>query len=199
MPHQLKSHPRKNGKDSRACRITGRTLGLVRKYELMLCRQAFREQAEHIGFVKYRWTTVTIDKHELKLFWSQTQDSRQTQPLRRYATTTQLTISRVGKAEAGDHETAPMPSAENRPRLECQLPWQRQGLTLSFGLPSLPRTWPCASSLLRVMDKISKFDRLVFHFAYRILLLFLPLNFNNTKNKLYKLLAVHRLLNDELL
>jgi small subunit ribosomal protein S29e len=54
MPHQLKSHPRKNGKDSRACRITGRTLGLVRKYELMLCRQAFREQAEHIGFVKYR-------------------------------------------------------------------------------------------------------------------------------------------------
>ena len=55
MPHQLKSHPRKNGKDSRACRITGRTLGLVRKYELNLCRQAFREQAEHIGFVKYRW------------------------------------------------------------------------------------------------------------------------------------------------
>jgi len=32
-----------------------------------------------------------------------------------------LTFSRVGKAEAGDHETAPMPSAENRPRLECQL------------------------------------------------------------------------------
>jgi small subunit ribosomal protein S29e len=54
MPHQLKSHPRKNCKDARACRITRRNLGLIRKYDIMLCRQAFRENADQIGFVKYR-------------------------------------------------------------------------------------------------------------------------------------------------
>lgn len=54
MPHQLKSHPRKNCKDARACRITTRNLGLIRKYDIMLCRQAFREQAENIGFHKLR-------------------------------------------------------------------------------------------------------------------------------------------------
>ena len=73
MPHQLKSHPRKNGKDSRACRITGRNLGLIRKYDLLLCRQSFRENAEQIGFVKYRWTTLTIDRQELiqlQLAWT---------------------------------------------------------------------------------------------------------------------------------
>lgn len=45
---------RKNCKDGRACRITGRNLGLIRKYDIMLCRQAFRENAAQIGFVKYR-------------------------------------------------------------------------------------------------------------------------------------------------
>lgn len=54
MPHQLRSHPRKYGKDARSCRITHNTMGLIRKYDLLLCRQAFREQAVHIGFQKYR-------------------------------------------------------------------------------------------------------------------------------------------------
>ena len=54
MPHQLKSHPRKYGKDSRCCRITCSTQGLIRKYGIMMSRRSFREQAEQIGFKKLR-------------------------------------------------------------------------------------------------------------------------------------------------
>ncbi len=35
------------------CRMTGRTDGLIGKYDLQLCRQAFREVARDIGFRKY--------------------------------------------------------------------------------------------------------------------------------------------------
>ena len=55
MPNQLHSHPRKFGKDSRACRVCNTTHGLIRKYQLMICRRCFREQANLIGFHKYRW------------------------------------------------------------------------------------------------------------------------------------------------
>lgn len=48
-----RSHPRTYGKDSRACRITGNTHGLIRKYGLNICRQAFRENAAQLGFTKY--------------------------------------------------------------------------------------------------------------------------------------------------
>jgi len=61
MPKQLHSHPRKYGKDSRACRVCNSVRGLIRKYELMLCRRCFREQSAHIGFFKYRW----VIKHSL--------------------------------------------------------------------------------------------------------------------------------------
>ena len=54
MKKQLRSHPRNFGKDSRACRITNSHQGLIRKYGIMLSRRAFREQAELIGFAKYR-------------------------------------------------------------------------------------------------------------------------------------------------
>ena len=54
MPKQLHSHPRKFGKDSRACRVTNNTHGLIRKYGLMLTRRAFREHADLIGFHKYK-------------------------------------------------------------------------------------------------------------------------------------------------
>ena len=60
MPHQLRSHPRKNCKEARACRVTNRHDGLIRKYDLLLCRQAFREQANTIGFFKYRWTAKLV-------------------------------------------------------------------------------------------------------------------------------------------
>ena len=54
MPHQQLSHPRKYGKDSRSCRVTGQNMGLIRKYDLMMSRQCFREQAAQIGFKKLR-------------------------------------------------------------------------------------------------------------------------------------------------
>lgn len=48
------SHPRNYGKGSRVCRVTGSHRGLIRKYGLNMNRQSFREQAENIGFHKYR-------------------------------------------------------------------------------------------------------------------------------------------------
>lgn len=49
------THPRKYGKGSRACRVTGRLggNGLVRKYGIMMKRQVFRERALDMGFSKY--------------------------------------------------------------------------------------------------------------------------------------------------
>ena len=49
---QQHSHIRRFGKDSRGCRITGVKQGVIRKYGLNICRRAFREHAEHIGFKK---------------------------------------------------------------------------------------------------------------------------------------------------
>ncbi|BAO41916.2 40S ribosomal protein S29 [Kluyveromyces marxianus DMKU3-1042] len=48
------SHPRKFGKGSRQCRISGSHSGLIRKYGLNIDRQSFREKANDIGFYKYR-------------------------------------------------------------------------------------------------------------------------------------------------
>jgi small subunit ribosomal protein S14 len=42
-----------HGKGTRWCRRCGAYNGLVRKYNLMLCRQCFREVAASLGFVKY--------------------------------------------------------------------------------------------------------------------------------------------------
>ena len=54
MKKQLRSHPRKYGKDSRGCRVTGACQGLIRKYGINMSRRTFREQAELIGFQKFR-------------------------------------------------------------------------------------------------------------------------------------------------
>lgn len=54
MPHQFKSHPRKFGKDARFCKVCRNTHGLIRKYDLNICRKCFRENAAMIGFIKYR-------------------------------------------------------------------------------------------------------------------------------------------------
>ncbi|OSS47883.1 hypothetical protein B5807_06609 [Epicoccum nigrum] len=50
------SRPRTYGKGSRECVVTGgrKHAGLIRKYGLNMSRQAFREKAAEIGFVKYR-------------------------------------------------------------------------------------------------------------------------------------------------
>ncbi|KAL0051123.1 hypothetical protein WJX82_002348 [Trebouxia sp. C0006] len=42
------------GKGSRGCRVCGNKWGIIRKYNLNICRQCFREYAKDIGFVKYR-------------------------------------------------------------------------------------------------------------------------------------------------
>lgn len=42
-----------DGDDRRVCWMTGREQGLVGKYDILLCRQAFRELAPKMGFKKY--------------------------------------------------------------------------------------------------------------------------------------------------
>ena len=44
---------RKYGKTTRRCRRCGRTDAVIKKYDLMLCRQCFREVAKELGFRKY--------------------------------------------------------------------------------------------------------------------------------------------------
>ncbi|KAG9395500.1 40S RIBOSOMAL PROTEIN S29 [Carpediemonas membranifera] len=46
------SHPRNFGKGSRSCRVCGAHQGLIRKYDLMVCRRCFREYATDLGFAK---------------------------------------------------------------------------------------------------------------------------------------------------
>ena len=50
-----KRAPRKKkfGKGSRPCRRCGQYDSVIRKYDLNLCRQCFRELASTLGFKKY--------------------------------------------------------------------------------------------------------------------------------------------------
>ncbi|MBI4021501.1 MAG: 30S ribosomal protein S14 [Candidatus Aenigmarchaeota archaeon] len=48
-----KSKVRKFGKNIHRCRKCGKSRGIVRQYELLYCRQCFREEAEKLGFRKY--------------------------------------------------------------------------------------------------------------------------------------------------
>ncbi|MHC1572355.1 MAG: 30S ribosomal protein S14 [Methanosarcinales archaeon] len=47
-------HNKKFGRGANECRRCGRKQGLIRRYNLYLCRQCFREIAREIGFEKYR-------------------------------------------------------------------------------------------------------------------------------------------------
>lgn len=49
------THPNGNSKGGRRCVVTGRKggYGLIRKYGINMKRQAFRERALDIGFMKY--------------------------------------------------------------------------------------------------------------------------------------------------
>lgn len=53
MGKEKKPRERKFGKGSRACRRCGARDGLIRRYDLMLCRRCFREVAKELGFKKY--------------------------------------------------------------------------------------------------------------------------------------------------
>jgi len=46
------SHPANYGKGSRRCRVCENQWAIIRKYDLNICRQCFREYAKDIGFVK---------------------------------------------------------------------------------------------------------------------------------------------------
>ena len=51
MPNnQWRTHTRKFGKDARQCRRCTLNVGLIRKYDLMLCRKCFRDYGEIVGF-----------------------------------------------------------------------------------------------------------------------------------------------------
>jgi ribosomal protein S14 len=53
MPNKLyEKRPKKYGKDSRVCRQTANTRGVIQKYGMNLTRKSFRELAEQIGFQK---------------------------------------------------------------------------------------------------------------------------------------------------
>lgn len=47
------SKKRKFGKNIHKCRKCRRSEGVIRKYDLLYCRQCFREEAEKLGFRKY--------------------------------------------------------------------------------------------------------------------------------------------------
>ena len=49
----MKKSSRKFGRGANECRRCGRKRGLVRKYDIYLCRQCFREIAPEMGFQKY--------------------------------------------------------------------------------------------------------------------------------------------------
>ena len=54
MTNLWNSHPKQNSKGGRSCRVCNGRNGLIRKYDLMVCRRCFRDQADQIGFKKYR-------------------------------------------------------------------------------------------------------------------------------------------------
>lgn len=44
---------KRKGKGLRKCKICGTSRGVIRRYELYVCRRCFREVARSIGFEKY--------------------------------------------------------------------------------------------------------------------------------------------------
>jgi len=45
--------PKSYGKGSRNCRRCGNYTAIIQQYDLLLCRQCFREVATTIGFTKF--------------------------------------------------------------------------------------------------------------------------------------------------
>ena len=50
---QQNSHPKEQGKGGRHCRVCSNQCGIIRKYDINMCRQCFRTYANDIGFHKY--------------------------------------------------------------------------------------------------------------------------------------------------
>ncbi|SBS79844.1 40S ribosomal protein S29 [Plasmodium ovale curtisi] len=47
-------HPKKYGQGSRQCRVCSNRHAIIRKYNINICRQCFRERADIIGFKKIK-------------------------------------------------------------------------------------------------------------------------------------------------
>ncbi|MBN1193881.1 MAG: 30S ribosomal protein S14 [Methanomicrobiaceae archaeon] len=50
--NETQKSTRKFGRGAHECQMCGRKQGLVRRYNIFLCRQCFREWARKIGFKK---------------------------------------------------------------------------------------------------------------------------------------------------
>lgn len=50
---KIKPELKQKGKGKRKCRICGNARGLIRSYDLYVCRRCFRELAPGLGFEKY--------------------------------------------------------------------------------------------------------------------------------------------------
>ena len=53
MLMKISKDERMKGRGKRQCRICKTARGLIRKYDLLVCRRCFREVGEYLGFRKY--------------------------------------------------------------------------------------------------------------------------------------------------
>ena len=51
MPQKIETKFKHRG--NRKCKFCGNVRGLIRKYDLYICRKCFRERAVELGFKKY--------------------------------------------------------------------------------------------------------------------------------------------------
>ncbi len=50
---RLSPEDKYKGKGTRVCKNCGNSRGLIRKYDIGVCRRCFREIGEYLGFRKY--------------------------------------------------------------------------------------------------------------------------------------------------
>ena len=50
----MEKSDKKFGRGANACKRCGRQQALIRKYDIYLCRQCFREIAHEMGFAKFK-------------------------------------------------------------------------------------------------------------------------------------------------
>ncbi|MFQ5406556.1 MAG: 30S ribosomal protein S14 [Candidatus Micrarchaeia archaeon] len=49
----LKPETKYKSRGNRKCKVCGNVRGLIRAFELYICRKCFREHAKELGFTKY--------------------------------------------------------------------------------------------------------------------------------------------------
>ncbi|OZJ04960.1 hypothetical protein BZG36_01753 [Bifiguratus adelaidae] len=84
------SRPRKFGKGSRQCRVCAHQAGLIRKYNLDICRQCFREYHADIGFQKNSLKSSQKEKVSQFQDFTQASEKQAIRMLKEYAWNTGL-------------------------------------------------------------------------------------------------------------